>query len=236
MTHRRRKQTGITALCAVFIMVITACGGSTVTADETATPDADTTSTTVVSVPDSVTSAPETADTPSPTEPTPTEPTPTTDAADDGRGRDDGSCIEGDWTVSEEELSGYYAELGEVSGVQMSASGTARIRFIDSQYVYDAAFDIEMDLEGMPTTAHSDGVATGSYIFEDGIISTEHGASSVSVVVNVGGFEIDASDLGNDLLSSIPINDAPYSCDGPTIFFDSGGPEPHPIKLIPYQG
>ncbi len=148
----------------------------------------------------------------------------------------DGSCIEGDWTVSSEELQGYDAALGEASGVPMTVDGTARIRFIDLQYVYDAVFELRIDIAGQVAVANADGVATGSYVIEDGIISTELGANNLDIVVNVGGMEIDAGDLGNDLLSSFPVNDAPFDCDGPTIYFDTGGPDKHPIRLTPYEG
>ncbi len=152
-----------------------------------------------------------------------------------GDDADDGSCIEGDWTVSEEELAGYYEALGASVGIPMTTTGTARIRFIDLQFAYDATFELQMDVEGMSATGTADGVATGTYVIADGIVSTELAANSLDIVVNVGGIEIDGSDLGSDLLAASPINDAPYSCDGPTIYFQTNG-EPHPIKLIPYEG
>ncbi len=231
-------------LYTTLIVAASACGGSTITAEDAPPADADTTSSTLASAPETPTTAAAT-----------TEAAPIDDGADataeevtedgstgegddseDGEDEDDGSCIEGDWTISQEELNSYYTELGAVSGVPMSATGTTRLRFIDFQYVYDAVFELEMDLNGQIATAYSDGVASGSYVFEDGIISTERGASSLSIVVNVGGFEIDAGEFGNDLLTSFPINDAPYSCDGPTVFFDTGVGTQHPVVLTPYEG
>lgn len=241
---RRSKMACAVTLYAALIIAASACGGGTTTAAEDPAADADTTSSTVASVPETVTSAPDTTEAPSTDDGAETPPDEETDdgssggdSDDDGEGDDDdGSCIEGDWTISEEELNSYYSELGAVSGVPMSATGTARIRFIDLQFVYDAVFELEMDLAGEITTASGDGVATGSYVFEDGVISTELGANSLSIVVNVGGFEIDAGEFGNDLLTSFPINDAPYSCDGPTIYFKTGVTTQHPIVLTPYEG
>ncbi len=157
-------------------------------------------------------------------------------SGDEDADGDDGSCIEGDWTVTAEELQGYYGALGEASGVPMTVEGTAQIRFLDLQYVYDGAFELSMDVGGQVAVASADGVATGSYVIEDGIISTERGASDLDIIVKVGGMEIDAGEFGNDLLTSFPVNDAPFDCDGPTIYFDTGGPERFPVKLTPFEG
>lgn len=235
---RRSRWAYAAALSTAFIIAMAGCGSSTITADEAAAADADAASSTVVSVPETVTSAADTTEAPASDDGTEAPPDEETDdgSSGGGDGDDDGSCIEGDWTVSEEELNSYYSELGAATGVPMRATGTARIRFIDLQFVYDAVFELEMDIEGQPTVANADGVATGSYVFQDGIISTELAANSLSIVVNVGGFEIDAGEFGNDLLTSFPINDAPYNCDGPTIFFETGGAERHPVVLTPYVG
>lgn len=217
------------ALCVAFTIAVAGCAGSTSTTLEPRLEDAAPPSSAVASIVDTPTSALVTTEAPTTVEST-------VAPAADSSINDGESCIEGDWTISEEQLDGYYAELGAVSGVPMSTTGTTRIRFIDSQFVYDAVFDLEMDLDGQRATAKSDGVATGSYVVEDGVISTELAANSISIVVNVAGFEIDAGGLGNDLLTSFPINDAAFNCDGPTIFFDTGGAEPHPIELARYEG
>lgn len=148
----------------------------------------------------------------------------------------DPECIEGDWVVSSEELAKYYSAVGQATGVPMSGTGSARIRFIDFQFVYDAQFELEMDVDGQVAMAKADGTVTGSYVIDGGIMSTETGANNLDIMVKVGGFEIDAGEFGNELLSSFPINDAPFSCDGPTIYFQTGGPDLHPVTLKPYDG
>lgn len=219
--------------CVALIIAMAACDGSTTTATESPTVDSSAATSTAAPVGEAATSAPETTEVPVVTDGE--APVEETDEPPSDGDIGDGSCIEGDWTVTEEQLNGYYAALGAATGVPMSASGEARLRFIDLQFAYDAVFDLEMDLGGEVATARSDGVAIGSYVFEDGIISTELAANSIEVLVNVGGFEIDAGEFGNDLLSSFPINDSAYNCDGPTIFFETSA-APHPVELTPYEG
>lgn len=249
-------RTSRSALAVVFIAAISvaasACGSGTITAetapvdDETSSTEFAETETPTISEP--TTEAPSAGEGRTMTDDE-TDAVPASDdggaadspgeagsAAGSGGGDDDGSCIEGDWSISDEELDGYYAALGAASGVPMSAKGSTQIRFMDFQFVYDAVFELEMDIEGLPTVADANGVATGSYIVADGIISTEVLANSLSIIVDVGGFEIDAGEFGNDLLTSFPINDTPYSCDGPTIFFKTSDTERHPVVLTPYEG
>ena len=234
-------RTGVFAAC---LIVLTACGSSASTAVEA--PAADPPSSAEVAEPETADEQ-TTADAPATTEPTETTAAPVADEeeidepdpADRGEGAstDDGiSCIEGDWTITEAELSGYFAALGDQSGVPMSSTGTARLRFIDSQFTYDAVFQLQMDLGDETAIANSDGVAVGSYAVEDGVISTELEANSIDVVVNVGGFELSAGELGNDFLTAFPVNDARFSCDGPTIYFQSGASSEHPIQLTPFEG
>ena len=236
-SRARTLRTGVFAAC---LIVMTACGSSASTTVETPVTNPPSVAEEVAE-PESA-DEPETADAPATTEPT--EPTDTTAApapdeveADEPDPADGGvSCIEGDWTITEGQLSGYFAALGEQSGVPMSATGTARLRFIDSQFTYDAVFQLQMDLGDETATANSDGVVVGSYTVEDGVISTELEANSIDVVVNVGGFELSAGELGNDFLTAFPVNDARFSCDGPTIYFQSGASSEHPIQLTPFEG
>ncbi|MEZ5225951.1 MAG: hypothetical protein R2710_04565 [Acidimicrobiales bacterium] len=112
------------------------------------------------------------------------------DATDTGAatGADDGSCLEGEWDITEDELAAYYAALGEASGVPMTATGSARFEFLDQHFVYNAVFELEMDLSGQIANAEADGVAEGSYEASDGVITTELESNSMNITVNVGGW------------------------------------------------
>lgn len=178
------------------------------------------------------------------TEPTATEPPPTEPAATAAPATEppaDGpECLVGDWVVTEAEMNAYYdaleAALAAESGAAptIDVSGDVGIRFTPTEYTYTGNFDLTLAVAGQEGTGSSAGVVTGTWSGADGVIVTELTESSLTVSVSIGGITLDGSDLANGLLNDLPINAAPYDCDGPSIDFQTGiGTPRHTVTLTP---
>jgi len=219
MIFRRR----IVPFLIVSSVALTACGGS-----EAAT-TAPTSSTTTVLA----------ASGPAATEPAPvaTEPAPATTSPDDGA---DGSCLIGDWVITQAEMNGYYDVVTGGFGeggppVEIDIVGQTLLTFTETGYVYTADFDLTLAVAGTSGTGVSTGTVSGTWETDEGRLVTSLGESNLNVIIDVGGRTVDGSDIAGGFLASSPINDAPFDCAGPTLGFqaDSTGAVRHEVTLTP---
>lgn len=153
---------------------------------------------------------------------------------------EDGACLVGDWVITNAEMNSYYDALAasvSTAGADLSFDvlGEVALSFTDSDYLYVSDFDIDVDIAGQGGTGVATGTVDGTWTTDDGIIQTELGSSNLNIVITVAGQTIDGSSMGNGLIQSDPINNAPYSCDGPTLMFQSGASADvrHPVVLTP---
>ncbi|MFN3257500.1 MAG: hypothetical protein ACE37B_17585 [Ilumatobacter sp.] len=238
------------ATLTALTLALVACGGGDddTTGDTLADVEPPATETTTTEVPTVATAAPETA--PPATEPPPTEPPATEPPATEPPATeppvteapepDDGSCLEGSYLIDSEQLNGYYNALAANSGagLTMSADGVVNVSFFDGAYQYAADFVLSLEVAGTSGTGTATGNVNGNYTVEDNVILADNETSSLDIQITVAGVTIDGSDLGNDLITSAPINGAPFTCDGGvvTLLFQSG-PTPdvrHPVVLTPF--
>lgn len=196
---------------------------------------------------------------PEPTEPPTTPAPPTTVAPDPAEGDepaegeestdaepsepadpgDAASCIEGAWIIDSEQLNSYYSALAANSGagITFGAEGVVNVSFFDGVYQYAADFGITLDVAGTEGSGTATGTVSGTYEVADSIITATTDDSSLNVTITVAGVTMDGSDLGNDLITSAPINNAPIVCgapgEGPTLLFQSGPSvdQRHPVVL-----
>ena len=77
------------------------------------------------------------------------------------------------------------------------------------------------------------GEVSGDYTAADGVITTVNDVSSLDLQVVANGVPIDGSTLGNEIISSHPINSAAYRCEAgaPVIEFATSS-STVPITLV----
>lgn len=243
-----------TAALLVGLLALTACG-SDASSDDAAPASTDTAST------EPATTAPPATE-PADTEPPATEP-PATEASTDPPATEPAStdapaeepaataapstdppdgpeCLVGEWVITEAEMNAYYdaleAALAAEAGTAptIDVSGEVRLQFTPTEYTYTGNFDLTLAVAGQEGTGSSAGVVTGTWSDADGVIVTELAESSLTVSVSIGGITLDGSDLANGLLNDLPINAAPYDCDGPSLEFQTGiGTPRHTVTLTP---
>lgn len=146
-------------------------------------------------------------------------------------------CLIGDWIVTAEELNAYYGAIGDNLGaeVSMTTTGMATMSFTATEYVYAGDFALEMTIVGQTAVGEATGSARGTWTLVDDVIQGELAVSDVDVVVTLDGATLDQTGLANTLIQANPVHNAPVSCDGPTISFESAanGADRHPIRLTP---
>jgi len=157
----------------------------------------------------------------------------TTEPADGGA-----DCLVGEWVITEDEMNAFYDTIESQSGAPFDITivGQTGLDLAADTYLYDANFTLAIDVAGMTGEGESTGTVSGTYTTEDGIIHTTLGSSDLNVTVRMGGQTIDGSTMANGLLNSVPINEAPYSCDGPTpviMFQTADDGVRHPVTLTP---
>ncbi|MEX2626679.1 MAG: hypothetical protein WD225_07325 [Ilumatobacteraceae bacterium] len=222
-------------LALAAALAVTACGD---TADDAADTASTSTSSSITSTtgataaggtsdPTTTTAAPATtaATTTSPTttDVTTTTQATTTTATTTTVAPDDGACLVGTWVVSEEQMNVFYDALEAEMDVpaELGVVGQAVLELGPDTYEWRPEFVLELTVAGTTGTGDASGSITGEYVTADGVITTMSEVNQLELVVEVGGQTIDGSDLGNEMLNSAPINDAPYECvDGSvTIWF-----------------
>lgn len=158
---------------------------------------------------------------------------------DDSAAADGALCLEGAWVITTEQLNGYYNALAANSGagLTLGADGVVNVSFFDGDYQYSADFGITLDVGGTGGTGVATGTVNGTYTVADNVIEATTGESNLNVTITVAGVTMDGSELGNDLITSAPINNAPFTCgaagEGPTLLFQSGPTADvrHPVVL-----
>lgn len=251
MTSRRRS----VVLFSTVALVLAACGGGSDTIEtepapaeaEPAPVDTEPAPVETEPAPVAAEAAPvETAAAPVETEPAPveTEPAPVvTEAApvDTEPAGDDASCLIGSWQILAEDANAWYDEIEASLAVaggpapEFTIDGDLFLTLTPTDYEYSADFSLVLAVAGQEGTGVATGGATGTWEATDGVITTTLAMSDLNISVTVAGVTIDASDLGNDILNSVPINNAPFDCAGPTIGFQvtADDADRHPVKLTP---
>lgn len=153
--------------------------------------------------------------------------------ADEGLTTDlGGECLVGDWIITEEEMQGFYSQLAAENGFDIVVSGSTSLDFTADRYEYVPDFTIEMTVSGQEATGSATGSVQGDYSVADGVITTENDVAAIVMPITVNGVEMDASDIGNGVISSHPINSVTYHCEAgaPVIDFITSS-STHPVAL-----
>jgi hypothetical protein len=189
------------------------------------TTEAPATTSTAVEAPEG-TEAATTTEGPAGTDPPATEPPPAP-AADD--------CLVGAWVVTQDEMNGFYDTVeANVEGLTLEIVGETLLTFTETDYLWEPDFDLTVAIAGIEGSGVAGGSITGTYTSDGGIITTTLTSSDMMMQIDIGGTVTDASEMGNGFMATVPINDAPYSCEGgvPVIDFETGDGTPrHPVTL-----
>jgi hypothetical protein len=238
-----RTRLSIFGLAAVGALVLAACGGSDGdSSSDTAASIAETTTTTVEPVPANTTVEPAattnapttTAAAAAVTDPPATDPPMTVAAADT-----DGSCLVGEWVVTEEEMNKFYGAIEATIDVPLTleVEGSAPLTLsVDGTYRWDPEFTLVVEVAGTVGTGEASGDITGDWSATEGVLTTASDVNALEVFITVGGVTIEGDDIANGFLNSSPINGVTYACDGPApvLDFNTGDPKVTvPITLTP---
>jgi hypothetical protein len=236
-----RTRLSIFGLAVVGALVLAACGGSDGdSSSDTAASVVETTTTTVEPAPTTVEPAPTTnaptttAAAPASTDPPVTEPPVTAAAADT-----DGSCLVGEWVVTEDEMNKFYDAIEATvdAPLTLDVEGSAPLTLsADGTYRWDPEFTLVVEVAGTAGTGEASGDITGDWSASEGVLTTASDVNALEVSITVGGVTIGGDDLANGFLNSSPINGVTYSCDGPAPVLDFKTADPDvtvPITLTP---
>jgi len=217
--------------------LLVGCGGgddSAVTIDSATTVDA-TDQTGATSTDDTTAAAIEVTDPPSTDAPLETDPPPpVTEVA-----VDDGSCLVGNWVVTEAEMNGFYGAVTSTldAPITISVVGSAPLSFgADGTYGWQPDFALTVEVAGQRGTGVTAGTITGNWSAVDGVVTTASDVNALTVSITIGGTTVNGADLTNGLLNSSPVNGVTYSCDGPTPVLDFKTADPAvtvPVTLTP---
>ncbi|HSL73995.1 MAG TPA: hypothetical protein VK853_05995 [Ilumatobacteraceae bacterium] len=179
------------------------------------------------------TAAPDTTESPTTDAPATTQP-PSTTAPDVP---DDGSCLVGEWVVTEEEMDAFYAGLmGTVEApLTIDTTGSAPLTFrADGTYSWAPAFTLTIEVAGAVGEGVVSGSIDGAWTAADGIVTTMSDVNAIDVSITVNGVTFSGSDVANGLLNESPVNGVTYSCDGPVLDFKTADPGVTvPVTLTP---
>ena len=140
---------------------------------------------------------------------------------------DDGSCLVGDWVITDEQMGAFYDGLmGTVEApLTIDTVGSAPLSFrADGTYEWAPAFDLTVEAAGQVGTGVVSGSITGNWSAVDGVVATTSDVNGVEVSVTVAGVTFSGSDLANGLLNSSPVSGVTYSCEGPVLDFQTADP------------
>jgi hypothetical protein len=213
-----------------LVIATVSCGGDDASSDTTAISVAAVTSapTTEPGAPDTV--VPDTTGAPTTDAPATTQP-PSTTAPDDG------SCLVGEWVVTEEEMDAFYAGLmGTVEApLTIDTTGSAPLTFrADGTYSWAPAFTLTIEVAGAVGEGVVSGSIDGAWSAADGVVTTMSDVNAVDVSITVNGVTFSGSDVANGLLNESPVNGVTYSCDGPVLDFKTADPGVTvPVTLTP---
>lgn len=168
-----------------------------------------------------------------PTEPPATEP-PTTEPA-----ADDGSCLVGEWVVTEVQMNAFYAGLMSTvdAPFEISVVGSAPLTIAaDGTYQWAPDFTLSLTVAGQSGTGVTGGTISGDWSANDDVVTTASDVNALTIEVTVGGLTFSGDDFANGLLNDSPINGVTYSCTGDTPVLDFNTADPTitvPITLTP---
>jgi hypothetical protein len=242
----RRTPIGLALLGAISLA---ACGGSDESVDDSS---ADTTAV-VTTISDTepeptvteateleITTTSAAAEAPDDTVPATTDPPPTDAPQSAAPAEDvDGSCLVGEWVVTEDGMNAFYDGVTATLSVPltMSVEGSAPITFhADHTYAWAPAFTLTVEVVGQVGTGVSGGSIIGDWSATDGVLTTSAEVNALEVEVTIAGVTLDEGDFANGLLNGSPVNGVTYSCDGPTpvLNFLTGDPDVTvPVALEP---
>lgn len=157
---------------------------------------------------------------------------------DDGLTTDvGGACLVGNWQFSQEQLQGFYTAASDASGVDITIDGTAEIEFTETTYEYRIDFTLSFPLPDLgEVSGAASGSVSGDYTAADGVITTVHDESDVTLTADLAGKPIDLSDLENEIISEHPVNEANYHCEDGAPVIDFVIPDgTHPVRLTPIE-
>jgi len=220
-------RTTVAALAALAL--IAGCGDDDATGAASETSEAATTATTATTsttepgvAADAVAATAPPATEPPATDPPATEP-PATEPPATEPPATDGSCLVGDWVVTEDQMNAFYAALTSTfdSPVEISVVGSAPLTFgADGTYGWAPDFTLTLSVVGQTGTGVTGGTITGDWSVADGVVTTASDVNALTVAVSVGGTTFDGDDFANGLLNSSPVNGVTYDCSGPTPVLD----------------
>jgi len=143
-------------------------------------------------------------------------------------------CLIGDWYIENDQMQGFYDALAAStgSGITFQIAGGTGLSFTETSYTYTPEFELTLLISGLEGSGTITGQVTGDYEATQSTITTAHEESNVELVVNVGGVVQDGAGLFGDIISSAPINSAPYECtpEGPLVGFETSG-DRHNVQL-----
>lgn len=236
-------RTTVAALSALAL--IAGCGSDDEAATSTASTEASetsTASTTSTTDPGEVAAAVATSEPlatePPATEPPATEP-PATEPPVTEPPVDDGSCLVGDWVVSEDEMNAFYAAVTSTfdTPVDITVAGSAPLAFgADGTYRWAPDFVLTLSVVGQTGTGVTGGTITGDWSVDDGVVTTASDVNALTVEVTIAGSTFDGDDFANGLLNASPVNGVTYDCSGATPVLDFMTADPGvtvPVALTP---
>lgn len=149
----------------------------------------------------------------------------------------DPACLVGDWLITESEMQSFYdAVSGTTEGLSLTIEGDTGLSFTADQYRYTPTFTLVLDLAGVRGEGVTTGSLGGTYIAEDGVVTTTLGDNDLETIVTINGATQDASSVLGGIIASDPINQAPFDCtdpDSPVLQFETGSGGRTPVALTP---
>jgi hypothetical protein len=152
---------------------------------------------------------------------------------------DDGSCLVGEWVVTEEQMNAFYTGLMSTldAPFEISVVGSAPLTFaVHGTYQWTPEFTLSLTVAGQSGTGVTGGMISGDWTADDGVITTASDVNALTIEVTVGGLTFSGDDFANGLLNNSPINGVTYSCAGDTPVLDFNTADPTitvPITLTP---
>ncbi|MGB0112005.1 MAG: hypothetical protein WBP59_02175, partial [Ilumatobacteraceae bacterium] len=152
---------------------------------------------------------------------------------------DDGSCLEGDWIVNEEQMNAFYEGVMATvdAPLDIHAVGSAVLWFdADGTYGWLPDFSLNVEVAGRGGVGEATGNIVGNWEASGGVVTTSSDVNALVVTITIDSTTINGSDMANGMLNSSPVNGVTYNCDGPTPVLDFKTSDPNvtvPIALAP---
>ncbi len=149
----------------------------------------------------------------------------------------DPDCLIGDWLITQSEMQSFYdAVSGTTDGLALTVQGDTGLSFTEDEYRYTPSFTLMLEVAGVMGEGVTTGSLGGTYTASAGVITTTVGDNNLSAVVTINGATQDASGVLGGIISSDPINPAPFECidpAAPVLQFETGSGGRTPVALTP---